>query len=173
MNWFKLTFVFVLVFCAMGAGPCDVLDSDPASDDEDDASEGCEANVEVCNHSLDFDILLADAEEYPAGMYSFEIVAPDESEYAIDCYMVRPDAGMDCSGPNIDELIAWIDPQDYSLIHFHVNGAPPSCIVRVLYEDYTLSEKYIEPDYDTSYPNGEGCEPVCYAGTASLAVAIY
>lgn len=174
MNRFQILFISVLFFCTVGAGPCDVIDQDDS--DADDVLSGtgeCDTAHNSCKHSLDIEVLLAGNEEYQSGMYSFEIVAPDESVFSIDCYLPRADAGLDCNSGDLKSLIAWIDPQDYALIHFHVNGAPPYCTIRVSYNDFQLIEKDVEPVYDLTYPNGEGCEPICYNGEDHIAVAIY
>ena len=157
----------------MGAGPCDVVDDGGDDDDDESAAKECAPTNVQCTHSLDVDILLAGSDEYPAGMYTFQVVAPDETVFAIDCHLPRADVGLECTGGNIEELVAWMDIQDYTTMHFHVNGAPPYCELSVLYNDDLLIRKVIEPDYDLSYPNGESCDPVCYSGEEAVAVAIF
>jgi hypothetical protein len=168
-------FLYSLLFiCTMGAGPCDIIDRGGDGDDDDDAAgETCATTNIQCQHSLDIDVLLAGTTEYPAGTYTFEIIAPDQSRYVIDCYLPRADFSMEeCTG-NVQELQAQIDADDYTRIHFYINGAPPSCTIRVSYNDALLIEKVIEPDYDITYPNGANCEPACYSGEEAVAVAIY
>ncbi|MBN2714511.1 MAG: hypothetical protein JXX14_01575 [Deltaproteobacteria bacterium] len=174
MRYYKFTFLILLALCTMGAGPCDDVKEvmDGSADDDSQSCDGADLN-QVCNHSLDFDILLAGATEYPPGMYSFEIVAPDESVYVIDCQLLRADAAMDCTGPNLAQMVAGMDMQDYTKMRLHVNGAPPYCTLSVFYNDALLIEKTISPDYTMTYPNGENCEPVCYAGKEAVAVVIY
>ncbi len=170
-------FLYSLLFiCTMGAGPCDIIDKGGDSDDGDDAADATCATTNVtCKHSLDIDVLLADATEYPAGMYTFEIIAPDEkrTRYVIECYLPRADFRMEeCTG-NVQELQAQIDATDYTNIHFYVNGAPESCEFLVYYNDWLLLDKVLVPDYDISYPNGENCTPKCFNGEEAVAVVIH
>ena len=167
MRYFKFTLLLVLALCAMGAGPCDEV-----KDAMDDDATTCAENGEQCNNSLDFDILLADAEAFPAGMYSFEIVPPDGSYYTIDCQLIRADAPMECSGPNLAEMVAGMDLLDYTKMHLHINGAPKSCTLTVYFNEGLILEKNITPTYDTYFPNGEGCTPKCYIADDAVAVVI-
>lgn len=161
-----------MAFVAMGAGPCDIIDTDDSSSN-DAVDDQCKTTYSTCNHSLELHVLLAGGEAYPEGTYSFSVTAPDESVYVLDCYLPRADAGMECSGGNVDSLVAWIDVQDFSVMHLHVVGAPPYCTIEVLRNGEILIQKTIEPDYDDIAPNGEGCEPICFSGEEYMAVAIY
>lgn len=147
-----------------------MLDNAKSDDDDDDA---CTTSNATCEHSLDIDVLLAGMPEYPTGMYTFQIIAPDQSQYAIECFLPRADVQMECTGPNTQELVAWIDLKDPALIHFHVNGAPPNYTVLIYYNDVLLLEKFMEPEYDHVTPNGEDCKPLCYEGEVAVAVVIY
>ncbi len=165
--------LIVLFGASVAAGPCDRLTGESAEEDADDTdSMVCDDFDVTCNHSLAVEILLPGDDTFLEGNYTFTVIAPDESEYSVDCMLYSAVDGFVCTGGNTDVLNAVLDEVDAGTAVLQVAGAPPYCTVQVDWNGYPVGEETLAPEYDITYPNGEGCEPACYNGDDAMAILL-
>ncbi|NLN61874.1 MAG: hypothetical protein GX146_03240 [Myxococcales bacterium] len=159
---------FAALFC--GAVGCDAV-KDAACGADGNAS-GAPCGTLTCTHSLEIEVLLAGDDPFPTGMYSFDVIAPDGSEYWLDCILLRPEGPLECSLGDTELLSAAAHRDGFEML-LHIVGAPPHLWLTVSYNDTPIGTRRIAPDYAQERPNGAHCEPVCYTGDSAIAVAFW
>ncbi|MBN2803731.1 MAG: hypothetical protein JXR91_11595 [Deltaproteobacteria bacterium] len=179
MKLYKKIIPMILFAATIGAGPCSVMEldadkteSETDEDTETDTTGDCNTLDIICNHHLTVNIMIAIDTEPSTGIYSFKITAPDSSEYYIDCILNSTETGFECTNGDTEVMYASLNLIDSSIIKLDIAGAPPSALVEVFYNDYEIGKRNISPQYDISYPNGEGCEPACYTGSDYMAISL-
>lgn len=112
---------------------------------------------------------------WPQGVYRFVVEADgitttctgalplaDCSTRAITC---------DREGVSITESGCALPPSEHGFGDLQLPGTPESISVTVQLGDRTVGQQTFRPTYQTSQPNGPGCEPICTNGSVTLALS--
>ncbi len=150
-------------------GACEMLG---LGEEMDTGEMSGDCGAEECDHELQVEILRSDSDTFESGTYRFALVAPDLSEYSIDCYLAHSESEMDCSYGDIDTMGVTVEDAATTLL-LYVLGAPEYVLTTVEYNGYIIGERTLYPEYDEVTPNGEECPPLCYQGEEHMAVSTW
>lgn len=165
MNPKHIAAIVAASFILLALGACDILDMGTTADAG--PQDGC--GSEVCDHELTVEVIRVDEDAFQVGAYTFGLVAPDYSEYSIDCYLLHPETGLECEYGDLDVISASTD-EEGRVISLDIAGAPESVVAIVEMDGAVIGQRTLYPDYDIVTPNGEDCPPACYVGEEFMAV---
>jgi hypothetical protein len=103
---------------------------------------------------------------WPAGDYTVTVTLDgDVTECAVTLPFASCDIDQPCTGDDAVLLelsgCALADDEHY-IPGVMVMASPDLMVVSVSQDGTELGTETFEPEYETSQPNGEGCEPTCY-----------
>lgn len=126
-----------------------------------------------------FHVALSPTAGWPAG--SYEVVIETEAgkttcqgELPVTCDV----AGITCTtvpdrgekNPRVGVSGCALGPNEQGYADIQLPDGPASVRVHIAHEGKTLVEQSFSPEYQTSQPNGPGCEPVCRQASGSITV---
>ena len=122
-------------------------------------------------------IELATPGSWPAGAYRFELAADGVTT---TCVATLPLASCDQAQVSCQPFVAGIaivesgcalPPGSHSFPLIELDGTPATVTVEVFHDQQPIGATTFTPTYQTSQPNGPGCEPICTNARATLPLA--
>ncbi len=160
--------LFVLAVFTLGVGPCDMLEGDE-EDTDGDAGETAYCTEMGCIDSLNIEVIRADNAAFLTGSYQIEVIVPDETSYAIECYLAYVEAGLECSTIDLGMIFAFISPDGQTIL-ITLFGVYEAATVTVKFNEFAIGRRTLRLAYQEFFPNGSECPPVCNQATESIAV---
>ncbi len=118
-----------------------------------------------CLNRLDVIFESQDSETFPPGTYTFTLTPKGEDPFVVACLM-GSDRNLDCSG---DTTVMEVKAAAREF-NIRLSFAPISITVALVFEQQTLGEKNLSPNYYLVTPNGPECAPICYQATIAIEV---